>query len=448
MDKLIEIKNVATSRGGRCLSDIYINNTSLLLFECSNEHQWKTCWKNINKGAWCPECALIKSRGKNNSRSDTIENMQKIAIGRGGRCLSLEYLGAHMKLVWQCSLGHEWHAKPNAIKNGTWCPKCSEGIGERVCRLIFETIFKNKFPKIRPDWLKSPTSNQNLELDGYCEPLGIAFEYNGEQHYSDNTIYTRSQYDLFKIQKCQSKNVKLFIIKEIKNIPSYNNIVDEIRLQAANFSLEIPDVEIPINEVYKTNVSTLFLEDLKIIAISKDGKCLSDNYIDNVVKLDFFCGKCNFVWQASPNSIKNGTWCPNCANKIKSIDDAIRLASLRGGKCLSTEYIDSVTKMSWQCGLGHVWQASYNQIQSGGWCPECFKLNRGQSKKLGIEVYNQAAINKGGICLSTEINSCYDKLEWKCSEGHTWLARADLIKNTKQWCPICNILNKKKKRNV
>ena len=49
-------------------------------------------------------------------------------------------------------------------------------------------MFNVPFPKIRPDWLKSPATGKNLEIDGYCPDIntpigrGLGFEYNGCQH--------------------------------------------------------------------------------------------------------------------------------------------------------------------------------------------------------------------------------------------------------------------------
>ena len=54
----------------------------------------------------------------------TIEEMQKIAYGRGGKCISARYVGANSKLKWECGEGHRWEAKPGHIKEGHWCPKC------------------------------------------------------------------------------------------------------------------------------------------------------------------------------------------------------------------------------------------------------------------------------------------------------------------------------------
>jgi hypothetical protein len=61
---------------------------------------------------------------------------------------------------------------------------------EDKCREIFEQIFKCPFIKIRPSFLINTNTGRNLELDGFNKniitPLGkgLAFEYNGEQHYS------------------------------------------------------------------------------------------------------------------------------------------------------------------------------------------------------------------------------------------------------------------------
>ncbi len=56
----------------------------------------------------------------------TIEEMQRIAQERGGECLSTEYIDGKTKLKWQCKVGHEWEARPNNVKHGTWCPTCAK----------------------------------------------------------------------------------------------------------------------------------------------------------------------------------------------------------------------------------------------------------------------------------------------------------------------------------
>lgn len=133
-----------------------------------------------------------------------------------------------------------------------------------------------------------------------------------------------------------------------------------------------------------------------------------------------------------------------CAHPLRlTIKDAIELAVSKDGQCLSTHYINNAAHLEWRCNKGHVWQASYNCVQKH-WCPICGAKKRAKNKTLSIESYRQAAIAKGGECLSTVCNGCYDILTWKCNQDHIWTAVAHSIKNTKRWCPICSKRKRKK----
>jgi nucleoside-diphosphate-sugar epimerase len=51
--------------------------------------------------------------------------------------------------------------------------------------------------------------------------------------------------------------------------------------------------------------------------------------------------------------------------------DMQETALSRGGRCLSTEYVDIKTKLKWKCGFGHEWEASPRLLKAGHWCPDC-----------------------------------------------------------------------------
>ena len=63
-----EVRELATQKGGKCLSDKYINNTTHLLFECSEGPQWEATPKNIKKGRWCRKCYDMR-RGANSANN-------------------------------------------------------------------------------------------------------------------------------------------------------------------------------------------------------------------------------------------------------------------------------------------------------------------------------------------------------------------------------------------
>ena len=104
--------------------------------------------------------------------------MKKLARERGGDCLSIEYINSKTKMLFTCSFGHTWETSYNHIRSGKWCPVCSSmrNVNECYFRDCLENLFRAKFEKNRPEWLISRFGTK-LELDGYNEALGVAFEY-------------------------------------------------------------------------------------------------------------------------------------------------------------------------------------------------------------------------------------------------------------------------------
>ena len=110
----------------------------------------------------------------------TLTQMRAYARELGGKCMSKAYINNETPLHWRCAEGHKWKAKPGHVLQGHWCPICSGGVSERICRAILESITSVWFPKARPKWLKNGRGNQ-MEPDGYAPSLGVAFEYQGHQ---------------------------------------------------------------------------------------------------------------------------------------------------------------------------------------------------------------------------------------------------------------------------
>ena len=113
------------------------------------------------------------------------------------------------------------------------------------------------------------------------------------------------------------------------------------------------------------------LDDMRTIAARHGGKCLSDAYLGGKTKLLWQCAE-GHQWEAIPNNVKTGYWCPHCAGNARGqIHEMAAIARKRGGECLSDTYINSHTPLFWRCADEHQWQASPNNIKSGKWCPYC-----------------------------------------------------------------------------
>lgn len=440
-----DMQKIAEERGGKCLSLEYINSDTKLLWRCKEGHEWESTPTTVkHRKRWCPYCA-----GK---LKLTIEEMQHIAESRGGICLSKKYINSSTKLKWQCVNGHVWEATPRDIKSGgKWCPYCVSGRDERIVRNIFEKIFSMEFPTKRPSWLINPTTGKRLELDGYCEKLRIAFEYQGQQHYKSFEDHFHKRRSLKKQQRvdelkkliCNKNDVTLVVTPyQIAREEYPNYIINECRKNGINIS------NIPINIFdYKTFdgiYSPQNLKDMKQIAKERGGECLSDVYVDSETKLRWRCGE-GHEWEAIPYSVKNmGHWCPYCSGRIKlTIEEMREIAESREGKCLSDEYMGNKNKLKWQCKEGHVWEATPHSVKRGTWCADCVGI-----VKLTIEEMQRIANKKGGECLSTEYINARAKLKWRCSEGHEWENTSDHVKNRGQWCPICARKTRSDKRKL
>lgn len=89
---------------------------------------------------------------------------------------------------------------------------------ENKCRAIIEGIYGKPFPSVRPDFLKSPATGKNLEIDCYNAELKIGLEYDGEQHAKYNPHFHRNgpteftyqiARDEWKTKKCREEGITL-----------------------------------------------------------------------------------------------------------------------------------------------------------------------------------------------------------------------------------------------
>jgi hypothetical protein len=97
-------------------------------------------------------------------------------------------------------------------------------------------------------------------------------------------------------------------------------------------------------------------------------------------------------------------------------------------------------KVSWQCDLGHIWNASTasrTRLSSG--CPVCANLQV-------LKGFNDLATTHPEIAKeaflwdpSEVVAGSGDKMKWKCEEGHEWTTRISHRTNSKSSCPSCAI---------
>ena len=167
------------------------------------------------------------------------------------------------------------------------------------------------------------------------------------------------------------------------------------------------------------------------LAKQKNGKCLSTEYKNTDSKVEWECEN-GHKWMATPQKVRQGRWCPHCIGHGKDIEHYRNLARSRGGLCLSRQYLGPDKHLRWRCSEGHEWRAQPNNVGFGTWCPYC------AGKHQTIEDMRALAESRGGRCLSAVYTSQKTKMRWRCANNHIWQATPNSIKRG-SWCPKCHI---------
>jgi hypothetical protein len=235
-----EVKQFIRNKNGTLLTlkNEYKNTNEKLKIQCNKcNHVWNVCFDALkNQNRWCPKCSK--------NAKITYEEVKNFIQNKNGKLLTLseEYKNVKTKLKIQCNkCNYIWNPIFDSIKRNTWCPACNKFYHQELCRSILEQLLIYKFASVRPNWLKNMETNFNLELDGYCSELNIAFEYNGIQHYkvkkfgksiSDEeaklNLKNQKKRDKLKKKLCKQNGTKLIIIPYwIEDINMENFIVRE-----------------------------------------------------------------------------------------------------------------------------------------------------------------------------------------------------------------------------
>jgi hypothetical protein len=357
------MQQIAKARGGKCLSKEYIDCRTKLKWRCKEGHEWEAIPISIKVGTWCPYCAKKTKL--------TIEELQRIAEERGGKCLSKKYINNYTKLKWRCKEGHKWEAISTSIKYAkTWCPVCAKKILEDKLKLTIEEM--QQIAKARGGkCLSKEYIDCRTKLKWRCKE-GHEWETTPDSIKRGTWCpycHKKAKLTIEDMQRIAEERGGECLSKE------YIGSQTKLRWKCK----EGHEWEArPVNTKrgswcpYCAKKAKLTIEELQKIAEGRGGICLSKKFIDYKTKLKWRC-KEGHVWEAVPYNIKIGQWCPYCAGKATlTIGEMQNIAKERGGKCLSKKYINSQTKLMWQCKKGHKWEAIPNSIKYGKtWCPVC-----------------------------------------------------------------------------
>jgi thiol-disulfide isomerase/thioredoxin len=434
-------KTYAIEKGGALLSTEYIGSNSKLEFRCAAGHTFASAPGNMwHKKTWCKRCSAAHSSNQFMAGRDFLAELQDIARQRGGVLLSPEYIRSDVKLRFACADGHEWDSRPNDVRRGTWCPSCANKT-EGMVRRYLECRFGQPMPSRRLPWLVDQLGKQRV-LDGYSEVLKLAFEYHGVQHFehtkffhTEKTLEQQQDRDAFVREACAAAGVTLL---EISSLPDGYTQTDFVaHLDAILGSVPSLPPEIPggLEQFLAMPERISKLTEVQSLAQSLGGKCLSTKFISTNSKLTWECAK-GHTWDAIPKTVKKGHWCPYCSNcrRVSPLEDLHKLAQEKGGVCHSTEYINNATLMKFTCAHGHDFESAPTTLwDRKSWCPVC----GGNRVHKPLERLQRIAQSKGGTLLSTTYVNDSTKVEMRCGEGHQWSVTPRALVHYGHWCQHC-----------
>lgn len=188
--------------------------------------------------------------------------------------------------------------------------------------------------------------------------------------------------------KCNELGIRLIEIPSIPDMLPFSKIEEYFKKEFKRLDLN-PSLVIPISEINFTDAfspdMTYLLNEMNELASDKGGRCLSNLYLGYHGKIKWQCQFNHPVWEASPAKIKDGRWCPTCSGRIKkTIEEVSVFARSRGFKLISSEYINTNSKLVWECTQGHHWSASYDSVSRGSGCSVCHSI----WKKSGYKTKN------------------------------------------------------------
>ncbi len=347
------------------------------------------------------------------------------------------------------------------------------GLNERKALWAISKLTGGVFHKTR-DVLPS-----KFELDGYCEELKLAIEYNGIQHYEFigghfhkggvEKFESQQLRDEIKSDECADMGIRLIIVPY--TCKTFESIWECVTKELVDFGIQLLDVDMTASQSeYQQSFRPLMsnMQTFHDLATAKGGACVSSAYEGETHAYTYQCkDPSHDPFTMTKFDIIRGRWCRMCSkNAPISIDKINSIVGEHGFVFASPAYNKGTDKYDFKCTTcGFIQNTSWENFKqrcSRG-CKQCkpIKPGRGSAnypanpkprkavvipdeRKLEhLTTLQQIANGKGGECLSTEYLGHQVKHLFRCAAGHEWEATSNSIK-LGTWCKVCKISSRSK----
>jgi hypothetical protein len=312
---LRDLASVVLGAGGTFTRPESTHRSQRIALRCAAGHAFTRTVEALMKGSWCPTCA----------KAGHIQRARLLAEQKQGACLTERWSSAKSPMRWRCGNGHEFTQSWDGVLHGLWCPSCCGYVGEETARRICETLLGVPFPRTRPDWLRNDRG-QRMELDGYNEQLGIAFEHQGRHHYqvvgksgwaSAKHLQRRQADDRRKQEVCRQRGILLIDVEAIPERWSVAEAIRRIRERIVGAGFDLARTQPLLPEEVQA-VRPVLLAQCQADAARRGGRLLSPCVARLDESVQWHCGNPHHPpWRQSPRVIRKGHWCRHCEVESK-----------------------------------------------------------------------------------------------------------------------------------
>jgi len=367
---------------------------------------------------------------------------------------------------WECLFGHKFKDKFEAIKkrvddetgDRSACRSCGSKVNrEEQIRFCFSQLFGRPFPKENPEWLKQD-NGAPLHFDGYNRELMLAFEHDGEQHFTRieyfhptlEEFHAAQKRDEIKNRLCAENNVNLIRIRF--DVPLAN--VPAAIMEKLSNSLSAKLVSKEVNwSLFPSFIGSTKLSKLEKHAERHQGVLLSEE-IGSDGRITFFCPRHNHTWHPKADIVlQRGHWCDQCGHERRALaskktwadDDLTRLGNLFEPKLNYEKWagVDNHGRYLWSCqGDGCDFPFPKDPVDlkkkldtKQSPCPSCNK-----KRKRRLWEAHRFAEQKGGVCLTfSDYSNKKDLIKFKChnQEHKEFFLTGAQTFDSEMWCPDC-----------
>ncbi|MET3653921.1 Zn finger protein HypA/HybF involved in hydrogenase expression [Dyella japonica] len=311
---LRELREAAQRWGFTLVTPTWHGAAANYLFRCAQGHALTRGVGPVRRGTvTCPQCAWLASKAQ------LLDQLKR----RGITCDEAALHSLSQRHRFMCTHGHAWMTQLNVLRQGSGCPACARQ-RESARRTLSDGLERLRQAAAAHGGRCLDTTYRGGRVD-YAWVCAVGHHWRARGHRVLQGAWCRT---------CADQQRGL----------ARRDAAGLARLQAA--------------------------------AAAHGGRCLADTYEGVNVKYRFQCDQ-GHTWQTLGALVVAGMWCRRCAGRRRALTiEAMQAAAARqGGRCLSHTYVNTTTKLTWQCQWGHVWHAVPNNIlYQNAWCPNCARL--------------------------------------------------------------------------